>query len=49
MGLRFISEQLLSLHGNAASFTIRQVEENRVLALVTIPAKEALIKSHAGR
>ena len=37
MGLRFIREQLLSLYGNAASFTIQQVEENRVLALVTIP------------
>jgi integral membrane sensor domain MASE1/two-component sensor histidine kinase len=41
MGLRFISEQLLFLHGKAASFTIRQVEENRVLALVTIPANLA--------
>jgi LytS/YehU family sensor histidine kinase len=49
MGLRFIREQLLSLYGKAASFTIQQVERNRVLALVTIPAKEALIKSHEGR
>lgn len=37
MGLRFIREQLLSIYGEAASFTIRQVEKNRVLALVTIP------------
>jgi len=41
MGLRFIREQLLSLYGKAASFTIQQVERNRVLALVTIPANRS--------
>ena len=41
MGLRFIREQLFSLHGKAASFTISQVEKNRVLAVVTIPANRA--------
>jgi LytS/YehU family sensor histidine kinase len=41
MGLRFIREQLLSLYGEAASFTIRQVEKNRVLADVMIPANRA--------
>ena len=41
IGLRSIREQLRSLHGNAASFTITQEEKNRVLAVIRIPASRA--------
>lgn len=37
IGLRSIREQLRSLHGNAASFTISQGEKNRVQAVIRIP------------